>query len=330
MHTFPGSGGTRAVTGRSPAALAWSLTGLILLLVSLQLPFVAAAKFGRTNEGRMFSGIASLWHQGHVLLAALVAFCGLVAPLLLLGSLTWLALRPGGAGGHPLRRFARWLEPWSMPDVRLLAILVAFVKLSALVEAAPAAGLWCYGATAVCTLLALRALPSAPAETNDRPANVPAAAACGLGALCLLVPAYSLPVMSFTRLGHEHADTLLTSVLKLWHGGLWGIALIVFTASLLVPVLKLLALGVLLAAARWPGLLDPAHAGRLQRLVHGIGRWSMLDVFLVAFLCGLVQFGSLARIEARPGVVAFAGAVILTMLATSALESTRRPLPSHP
>lgn len=296
-----------------------------MLLTSLQLPFVVAAKFGRSNEGRMLSGVTSLWQQGHWLLAGLVAFCGLVAPLLLLSSIARLALRPGTGEASALRRFARRLEPWAMPDVRLLAILVAFVKLSALVEATPGAGLWCYGATAACMLMALRSLPAEAAPASTGPADLTTAAACGIGALCLLVPAYTLPVMSFTRLGHDHVDTLMASVLKLWHAGLWGIALIVFTASLLVPVLKLLALGVLLVASGRPRLLAPPAADRLQHLVHSIGRWSMLDVFLVAFLCGLVQFGNLARIEARTGVMAFAGAVVLTMFATSALEAGRRP-----
>lgn len=293
---------------------------MILLLTSLQLPFVTAAKFGQGNEGRMLSGVISLWGQGHGLLAALVAFCGLVAPLALLAAVAIAAVAPQSAGLH---RFIRGLEPWSMPEVRMLAIVVAFVKLSAVVEAAPAAGLWCYGAAAACALAATRSLPLRvlPQKPTHAGAARSVAGACGLGAVLLLVPAYVLPVMSFTRLGHEHEDTLFASVLKLWQGGLWGIALIVFTASLLVPVLKLLALGALLAADRRSGWMSADTQARLHRVVHAVGRWSMLDVFLVAFLCGVVHFGGLAQIEARPGVLAFAGAVVLTMLATAALES---------
>jgi paraquat-inducible protein A len=304
---------------RRPAALAWSLAGLILLLTSLTLPFVLAGKFGRDQAGHMFSGFTSLWHQGYWALAALVAFCGFVAPLLQLGLTAWSAGR-----GTPPPRLARWLAPWAMPEVRLLAILVAFVKLSALVEASPAAGLWCYGAAALCLVAATRAqAPDAEpaAAPLGQTSGATLAAACGLGALCLLVPAYLLPVMSLARVGQAHADTIFSGVIKLWHGGLWGLALIVFTASLLVPVLKLLGLGVLLAGLHRPQRFDPATLRRLYHLVHGIGRWSMLDVFLVAFLAGIVNFGELARIEARPGVLAFAGAVILTMLATSALPA---------
>jgi paraquat-inducible protein A len=328
VNFVAGSGSEPTRPACACTALAWSLSGLILLLTSLRLPFVTAAKFGQDNEGRMLSGVISLWGQGHGLLAALVAFCGLVAPLALLVAVAIVAAFPRAAALHP---FIRGLEPWSMPEVRMLAIIVAFVKLSAVVQATPAAGLWCYGAAAVCSLAATRSLP--PHVSPPKPTHAGAArrvaAACGLGAVLLLVPAYALPVMSFTRLGHDHADTLFASVLKLWQGGLWGIALIVFAASLLVPVLKLVALGVLLAADRRSGWMTPDTQARLHRVVHAVGRWSMLDVFLVAFLCGIVHFGSLARFEARPGVLVFAGAVVLTMLATAALESIHHRPAGH-
>jgi len=153
------------------------------------------------------------------------------------------------------------------------------------------------------------------------------AAALAIAAAIMLVPAYLLPVMSIENLGREHADTIFSGVWKLWHKGMWGIALIVFTASLLVPLLKLTGLGLLLSAKRWPGL---APAGKLQALhgvIHAIGRWSMLDIFLVAFLCGIVRFGGLATVEARPGALAFAAAVILTMLATASFDPGSLLLP---
>lgn len=298
-------------------ALAWSLAGLCLLLTSTRLPFVSAEKFGQGNDGRMFSGAVSLWQQGQGALATLVALCGFLVPLALLLVLAAAALSP--AWRPHLHRWARRLESWSMPEVRVLAIVVAFTKLSALVTAVPAAGLWCYGAAAVCTLLAARGLGHPPAPGADPIRRTAAPAALGLGAAVLLVPAYTLPVMSFAKIGQAHADTLFASVAKLWHAHLWGIAAIVFTASIVVPLLKLIALAALLRAARQrPRRTDGWQ--RLHSLVHGIGRWSMLDVFLVAFLCGIVDFGDFAQIEARPGVLAFAGAVVLTMLATASFD----------
>lgn len=176
--------------------------------------------------------------------------------------------------------------------------------------------------------------PHCATTLHDRlPGSLTRSASLALAAVIVLVPAYLLPVMSIERLGQLHADTIFTSVQKLWQKGMWGIALIVFTASLVVPLLKLTGLGFLLAAARWPGLAPAALLARLHASVHFIGRWSMLDIFLVAFLCGIVRFKGLATVEARPGAVAFAGAVILTMLATAAFDPRLlqdRPTPPAP
>jgi len=153
-----------------------------------------------------------------------------------------------------------------------------------------------------------------------RPGSLARSSALALSAAIMLVPAYLLPVMAIERLGRAHADTIFTGVWKLWHQGMWGLALIVFTASLLVPVLKLTGLVLLIASSRWKGLAGAETLGRLLSVLHFIGRWSMLDVFLVAFLCGIVRFGGLASVAAQPGAIAFAAAVILTMMATASFD----------
>jgi paraquat-inducible protein A len=139
-----------------------------------------------------------------------------------------------------------------------------------------------------------------------------------LAAVFLLLPAYALPVLSIKQLGQAEADTILSGVVNLWRAGLWGLALVVFTASMVVPTFKLGVLAVVLAASRWPAVLPPDKLRRLHGVVALIGRWSMLDVFLVAFLCGIVRFGAVATVRAQPGAVAFGAVVILTMLATAA------------
>ncbi len=143
------------------------------------------------------------------------------------------------------------------------------------------------------------------------------AAALAISAIIMMVPAYALPVMHLGIAGQTTSDTtILSGILQLWREGLGGLAAIVFTASFLVPVLKLAGLACLLAAAwRKPG----THSHLLTRVygaVDFIGRWSMLDVFLVAFLSGAVRFGKLASVQPRPGILAFGAVVVLTMLAT--------------
>lgn len=142
-------------------------------------------------------------------------------------------------------------------------------------------------------------------------------AALAVTAVVMLVPAYVLPVMHLGMLGKPaHDTTIMAGVVQLWRDGLGGLAAIVFTASFLVPVLKLLGLAWLLIVAWRPRAHRPRRLMRLYAAIDFIGRWSMLDVFLVAFLSGAVRFGLLADVQPRPGIIAFGAVVVLTMLAT--------------
>jgi len=122
--------------------------------------------------------------------------------------------------------------------------------------------------------------------------------------------------------------------MELGHNGLWGLAAIVFTASMLIPGLKLVGLSFLLLNS---GQTPPGRARKLTRLYGAlaqIGRWSMLDVFLAAFMVGLVEFGEFATVEAQVGLIAFSAVVVLTVLATESFDprdiwsGQSRPLPT--
>lgn len=142
------------------------------------------------------------------------------------------------------------------------------------------------------------------------------AAALAVAAAIMLVPANVLPVISTSTGGEARTDTIFSGVTALWQDGLEPIAAIVFVASIVIPLLKLVGLGWLLAAAGRRGNGTSRRLTRLYAALDFIGRWSMLDVFLVAFLTGVVRFGILAQVEPRQGIVAFAAAVVLTIMAT--------------
>jgi paraquat-inducible protein A len=146
------------------------------------------------------------------------------------------------------------------------------------------------------------------------------AAALAVAAAILLVPANFLPVLSTEGSGGNRSDTILSGALELWRQGLWALAAIVFIASILIPVLKLAGLGWLLLNARRGASGDLQRLTRIYAAIDFIGRWSMLDVFLAAFLTGLVQFGEFSTVTPRSGLVAFAAAVVLTVLATWAFD----------
>lgn len=141
-----------------------------------------------------------------------------------------------------------------------------------------------------------------------------------IAAFVLYLPANLLPIMETHSLFGPQQDTIMSGVVYLWSSGSWVLALVVFIASVAVPLLKLVSLTLLLVSVHRRWQRQPLQRAKLYRFLELIGRWSMLDVFVVTILVTLVQVQSLATIHPGPGVLAFAGVVILSMLATMAFE----------
>ncbi|MCG6941039.1 MAG: paraquat-inducible protein A [Thiohalocapsa sp.] len=141
-----------------------------------------------------------------------------------------------------------------------------------------------------------------------------------IAAAVFYLPANIYPVMAVTSLGQTQADTILSGVLFLLHHGMWPLAIIVFTASIFVPLLKLLILLFLLLSVHFRSSWRPCERTRMYRITEAIGRWSMTDVYVVTILVALVRLGNLASIEAKAGAVFFCAVVILTMLAAMSFD----------
>jgi paraquat-inducible protein A len=146
------------------------------------------------------------------------------------------------------------------------------------------------------------------------------AMAFSIAALVMLVPANILPVVTTQTSGETRTDTIFSGIVELWRRDLAVIAMIVFVASIVIPILKLVGLGWLIFKAHRGALREARELTRLYAALDFIGRWSMLDVFLVAFLTGVVQFGTFSSVQPRSGIVAFAITVVLTVLATHAFD----------
>ncbi|MEO6800205.1 MAG: paraquat-inducible protein A [Rhodanobacter sp.] len=136
----------------------------------------------------------------------------------------------------------------------------------------------------------------------------------------LYIPANVLPIMRTASPGDIDDNTIISGVVELWVKGSPGLAVIVFTASILVPMLKFLALGTLLITSQRGSDWARSQRAKLYRLVELIGYWSMLDVFVVALLTALVRFSVLSRVEPLPGVIFFGLTVVLTMLASISFD----------
>jgi paraquat-inducible protein A len=140
-----------------------------------------------------------------------------------------------------------------------------------------------------------------------------------IAAVLLYIPANVLPIMLTSSLAGNEAHTILGGVGQLWQSGSWALALIVFVASVMVPVLKMLALA-LLAYGAQHGAAHKRQRAKLYRMVEFVGQWSMLDVFVVVLLVALVHFGSLVQIEPGTGAIAFCAVVVLTMLSSLSFD----------
>ena len=140
-------------------------------------------------------------------------------------------------------------------------------------------------------------------------------------AFLLYIPANALPVLTLVSFGHEQSNTIITGVLELIRNQLWPLALIVFLASIVVPLLKLCGLTWMLLATFQGSRRTVRARTRFYRLIDTVGSWSNIDVFVAAVLVALLQFGAIAQARAGAGLTAFAAVVILTMIATRTFDT---------
>ncbi len=139
-------------------------------------------------------------------------------------------------------------------------------------------------------------------------------------ATIMYIPANMMPVMVTSTFFESHQDTILSGILFFWVSGEWGLAAVVFIASFLVPLFKLASLLILVISAQQKSTWRQLERAKLYRMIELIGRWSMLDVFVVSLLVGLVQMQGFAQITAGIGIVAFGAVVVFTMLASLSFD----------
>ncbi len=141
-----------------------------------------------------------------------------------------------------------------------------------------------------------------------------------LTAYVLYVPANLYPVMYVGKLDHSTGDTILSGVQAMYAAGWWVIGSLIFFASITVPLVKLLSLTFLLASVQLRSRWNPRERTFLYRIVEYIGRWSMLDMFVVSLTVALIQLGAVANVQPGPGATWFAGVVVVTMLAAMSFD----------
>jgi paraquat-inducible protein A len=366
-------------THRDPlwTQFALNLTALLLLLIAVPSVLMLVSTAGQVHVADMFSGPIGLDRQGMWELAAVVLFTTVAAPALKVGCMLYVLI--GLRLPHPPRHIrtvfalVQRLRPWSMIEVYLLSVFVAYVKLRAIVFIQIGVALYALGALLLTMIAAdfmrdaqfvweemeRRGIPrdkvdhAAVAATaaqdgvigcdtcglvcrsvderarcprcgsrlrHRKPNSVARTWALGVAAALLYVPANVYPVLTLVRFGAGQPSTILGGARELLDAGQWPLAALVFFASIMVPMLKLVGLTILLAsihARRNDHLRDRTV---LYRIIDSIGRWSMIDIFMESILVALVQFGALVTINPGFGAIAFAGVVVLTMFAARSFD----------
>jgi len=255
-----------------------------------------------------------------------------------------------------LYRWVLVLRPWMMLDVLLIGAFVAYTRLEAVAQVQIDPGGWCLLAATFVLLLALTQLddrtvwsalpphvdpprpdavscttcdlivadaasharcPRCSARLHRRkPDSFRRTVALLLAGYLLYIPANLLPILTLVRFGDLERNTIMSGVFELIRNNLWPLAVIVFVASIVLPLMKLLGLTWMLLSIRAGSSRRLVARTRLFRTIDLIGRWSNIDVFMGSVLVGLLQFGALTSVHAGPGLLAFAAVVVITMFAT--------------
>ncbi|HCT99631.1 MAG TPA: paraquat-inducible membrane protein A [Methylococcaceae bacterium] len=141
-----------------------------------------------------------------------------------------------------------------------------------------------------------------------------------ISSYALYLPANLFPIMTFTRFGIGEPHTIIGGIISLIHSDMLPIALLVLVASILVPLLKLIGLSLLLLCVHYRWQVNATHWTKTYRIIALVGRWSMLDIFMISILVSLVNLGGVAQVIAGTASTAFAAVVILTMFAAKSFD----------
>ena len=141
-----------------------------------------------------------------------------------------------------------------------------------------------------------------------------------LAAYLLYIPANVLPITHTMSFKVSKSDTILSGVLYFMTSGSWFVALVIFVASVVIPLLKLLILTFLLVSVQRRSRWHPLDRSRLYRVTESVGRWSMVDIYVVTILVALVRLEVVASVEAGPGAIFFAAVVVITMFAAMSFD----------
>lgn len=367
---------------------AFSLSSLILYVMMVSFPLLSVNIYGRTNSLGILNGSIEFIHQDLGVVGLLVALVVVVFPIitisLMLTILHFSRLKKLPYFFPKLLKLYKLLRPWSMVEVYILGIFVAYTKLvgMAYVEIDYAlysmvllmismgitdactdfAGLWERCVIKETMIFQHRQVEVAHHHFDQLPENdhlvsceccslvfttntvvaeegqIGVCPRCGkkihkrktnslnrslallFAAFIFYIPANLYPIMSMTMMGKTSNHRIFGGVVELWQSQMVPLALLVFVASIAVPVLKISGIGVMIGASLIRSKKWLTMRSKLFRIITFIGRWSMIDVFMISILIALIHFDALATVHAHIGILMFAAVVVITIFAADVFD----------
>lgn len=370
----PRCGSTFDVKGKSKsAARLYSISGLMLLLMSVFIPFLTMNTVGIVTEISLFDVLFMLYQNTELFLATILLCLVFLFPFLLLLIQTCL-LWPR-FGGAPFKKTSlviyTQLQSWALPEIFMAGVLVSFIKLTSYGTVSFGLGFFsfaffifvylkstlCFPRLALWHDLGANNYVEKPILINQTaksqqirschccaailPQNQKACLRCGIlgasrffyswqqtaafviSAAILYFPANIFPVMETTFLGASEGSTILDGVIYMFDEGDYPVALIILCASILIPLLKITGLLCLLWICHSTKITEIEQCKKWTKIYHAIeiiGKWSMIDVFVVVLLTALINDGQLVAVTPDLGVYFFASVVIITMIASKKFD----------
>lgn len=331
--------------------VAFAITALIFLMASLPFEFLSFSSNGLENNFNLISSFVRLIDNQYQLLAVIELLTIFAIPSIVLLSVIYLLI-PINKGLHPKhgRAVLNWvfkLLPWCMAEIFLIGALVSLIKVISMADIELGLSFYAFtlfslSMTLVVLHIDQRQLYQQLSEVEkahkienqesrnkvahedpiEHTLSVQKTWAYLITAVILYIPANTLPIMTTSLFGQEDPSTIIGGVILLWSLGSYPIAAIIFIASVIVPVAKILVLAWLNYSVQKQSDRLSLERVKWYRMAEFVGRWSMIDVFVVIVLASLIQLGPTMSITPGAATLAFSGVVIITMLAAMSFEPT--------
>lgn len=335
--------------------LAFAIAALMLLFLSLSFEFVSLHYQGQAHTIRILDTYFILIEQNYLIIALLLVITIIALPMIVICGLIYLifAIHDNRYPAHGLviSKVILALLPWSMAEIFLIGVLVSLIKISTMASVSLGLSFYAYVLFSICYIASIQyvdrqqltnelmALKSKSQHLNRSQeekieedknskiahgniSSIQQTWALLITSLFLYFPANLLPIMTTRSLGKEELNTILGGVIVLWQSGSYPIAIVIFIASVVVPVVKFIVLAWLNYSVQQQSDEFQLQRAQLYRITEFVGRWSMIDIFAVAILASLIQLGAPMTIHPGHAAIAFCGVVILTMLAANTFDST--------